>query len=77
MKLDEESLTTLLTTPALRAELALLVALCTDKIRRNVLANFPEPARLDAPASQITSPPLALLDGDLINFNEEETIGWT
>ena len=74
MKVDEESLTTLLPTPALRAELALLVALCTDEIRRNVLSNFPEPAGLDASASRTTSPPLALLDGDLINFIEEETI---
>ena len=73
MKVDEDSLTSLLPTPALRAELALLVALCTDEMRRNVLSNFPEPRKRTASANPLTSPLLALLDGDLIDFTEEES----
>jgi len=74
MKVDNDSLTSLLPTPALRTELALLVALCTDEMRRNVLANFPEPERRVS-ASPMASPRFALFDGDLIDFAEEEEDG--
>lgn len=74
MKVDDDSLTSILPTPALRAELALLVALCTDEMRRNVLANFPEPDRR-ASASPPASSSFALFDGDLIDFTEEEEDG--
>jgi len=74
MKVDNDSLTSLLPTPALRAELALLVALCSDEMRRNVLANFPEPDK-KASANPSASPPFALLDGVLIDFTEEEADG--
>ena len=73
MKVDDESLTSLLSTPALRLELALLVALCTDAMRRDVLSNFPEPAATTASASPLMSPPLALPNGDLIDFTDEES----
>jgi len=73
MKVDEDSLTSLLPTPALRAELALLVALCTDEMRRNVLSNYPEPEE----QSPVVSPPASLssapLCRDLIDFTEEES----
>jgi hypothetical protein len=74
MKVDNDSLTSLLPTPALRTELALLVALCTDEMRRNVLANFPEPEKRVS-ASPMASPRFALFDGDLIDFTEEEEDG--
>lgn len=73
MKVEDESLASLLSTPALRLEFALFVALCTDEMRRHVLSNFPEPDAETAPASAVASPPLALLDGDLIDSTEEET----
>lgn len=72
MKADEDSLTSLLSTPALRAELALLVALCTDEMRRNILSNFPEPAPIGVNASQMAPRPLALMGTDLIDFIDEE-----
>ena len=72
MKVDDESLTSLLSTPALRLEFALLVALCTDAMRRDVLSNFPEPAATTASASPLRSPSSTLLDGDLIDFTDEE-----
>lgn len=73
MKIDDESLTSLLSTPTLRLELALLVALCTDSMRRDVLSNFPEPAATTASATPLGSPPSAPLDGDLIDFTDEES----
>ena len=73
MKVDDESLTSLLSTPALRLELALLVALCTDAMRRDVLSNFPEPAAIPASAGPARSSPLTLLDEDLIDFTDEES----
>ena len=72
MEVDDESLTSLLSTPSLRLELALLVALCTDAMRPDVLSTFPEPATTTASASQLGSPPLTLPDGDLIDFIDEE-----
>lgn len=74
MKVDNDSLTSLLPTPALRADFALLVALCIDEMRRDVLANFPEPDKR-ASASPQSSPRFALFDGDLIDFTEEEEDG--
>ena len=73
MKVDDESLTTLLPTPTLRLELALLVALCTDAMRRDVLSNFPEPVATTASANSLMSPPLAALEGDLIDLTDEES----
>ena len=72
MKIDDESLTSLLSTPSLRLELALLVALSTDAMRRDILSNFPEPAATIASTSSLRSPPLELSDGDLIDFTDEE-----
>ena len=72
MRVDE-SLKSLLSTPALRLELALLVALCTDAMRREVLSNFPEPVATTTSASSLTSPSFAPLDGDLIDFTDEES----
>ncbi|KAL8729984.1 MAG: hypothetical protein Q9181_004820 [Wetmoreana brouardii] len=69
MKVDEESLTSLLSTPASRAELALLVALCTDQMRRDVLDNFPQPDKASAQSIPLPSSPLSLLD-DLIDLGE-------
>lgn len=68
MKVDGDSLTSLLPTPAQRAELALFVALCTDQIRRDVLANFFAPVKPTIPASPLPSPASA---GDLMNFDDE------
>lgn len=71
MKVDDESLTSLLSTPTLRLELVLLVALCTDEMRRNLLSNFPDPGPRSATANHLASPPPAFLEADLIDFSEE------
>ena len=74
MKVDEDSLTTILPTPGLRTELALLLALCTDQMRRDVLANFPEPEpRNVVSASLADSRPSPVLCGDLIDFTEAQS----
>lgn len=74
MKVDNDSLTSLLPTPALRGDFALLVALCTDEMRRDVLANFPEPDKR-ASANPLAPPQFGLFDGDLIDFTEGEEDG--
>ena len=69
MKDDEDSLTSLLPTPALRTELALLIALCSDEMRRNVLTNFPEPKQENVRSSvQSTT-------GNLIDLISDEREG--
>ncbi|KAL9007708.1 MAG: hypothetical protein Q9180_009594, partial [Flavoplaca navasiana] len=40
---EEALLTNILPTSTLRTDLALLVALCTDQMRRSLLENFPPP----------------------------------
>lgn len=58
---SENSLTTILPTPAHRVECALLILLCTDEIRRNVIATFDLPENLknlkesSTPAENLTS----------------------
>ncbi|KAL8999023.1 MAG: hypothetical protein Q9169_002021 [Polycauliona sp. 2 TL-2023] len=63
---EEALLTNILPTSALRTDLALLVALCTDHMRRNVLDNFPSPTK-----GNDTSMPSP--EQDLIIFNDPRT----
>lgn len=76
-KQDEgASLTSVLDTPALRVELGLLVLLCTDGMRSDLLATFDadkthETACSTAPAQPPTSNPQSPVQ-DLISFNEPE-----
>ncbi|KAI4171700.1 MAG: hypothetical protein LQ346_008722 [Caloplaca aetnensis] len=71
MKVNEDSLTSLLPTPGLRAELALLVALCTDELRRNVLGNFPEATT--ATAHHPSSSSIGLIDDNLIDLTADDS----
>ena len=66
MRVDEESLATLLPTPQLRAELALLIALCTDGMRRAVAANFVPP---DKPNTSANTPSSSPPENNLIDFD--------
>ncbi|KAL8760163.1 MAG: hypothetical protein Q9184_003420, partial [Pyrenodesmia sp. 2 TL-2023] len=66
MKVNQDSLISILPTPGLRTELALLLALCTDELRRNVLGNFPEATV--ATARHSNSPPVGLTDDTLIDL---------
>ena len=76
-KKDEgASLTSVLETPALRVELALLVLLCTDAMRNDLLATF-DPDQIDAlNLSTAAHPPSAprakASTRDLISFDEPQ-----
>ncbi|KAL9044185.1 MAG: hypothetical protein Q9214_002658 [Letrouitia sp. 1 TL-2023] len=72
MKVDEESLTSLLPTPPLRAELALLIALCTDDIRRHAANNFLLPDTY-APSSHPSNTSPSRPEESLINFDDPES----
>ncbi|KAL8673218.1 MAG: hypothetical protein Q9168_002370 [Polycauliona sp. 1 TL-2023] len=63
---EEALLTNVLPTSAQRTDLALLVALCTDHIRRNVLDNFPSPTKSNDSSTGMT-------EQDLITFNDPRT----
>ncbi|KAL8897113.1 MAG: hypothetical protein Q9207_007374 [Kuettlingeria erythrocarpa] len=71
MKVNEDSLTSLLPTPGLRAECALLVALCTDELRRNVLGHFPEPTT--ATARHLSSRPNDSINDNLIDLTTDDS----
>ncbi|KAI4286647.1 MAG: hypothetical protein L6R35_004099 [Caloplaca aegaea] len=73
MNVNEDSLTSLLPTPGLRTELALLVALCSDGLRRHVLSNFPE-ATTAMTARHLDSPPSSLIDDNLIDLTADDSI---
>ncbi|KAL8851214.1 MAG: hypothetical protein Q9221_003845 [Calogaya cf. arnoldii] len=60
---DEVLLTNILPTSVQRTELALLVALCTEQMRRSVLDNFPSPLK----GNGLSSP---LPEQNLITFND-------
>ncbi|ORX97906.1 hypothetical protein BCR34DRAFT_607106 [Clohesyomyces aquaticus] len=70
------SLTSVLETPALRVELALLVLLCTDAMRGDLIATF-DPDKTHETSSLTTAPPppskpRAPPTQDLISFDEEQ-----
>ncbi|KAL5376992.1 hypothetical protein DPSP01_010100 [Paraphaeosphaeria sporulosa] len=73
-KQDEgASLTSVLETPALRVELALLVLLCTDAMRSDLVATFDADKTHETESSTATppptSPPLQTATQDLISFD--------
>lgn len=72
MKVDEESLTSLLPTPPLRTELALLIALCTDDIRRHAADNFLLPDTY-APGNYPSNTSPSQPEENLINFDDLES----
>ena len=63
MTANEALLTNILPSAALRTDLALLIALCTDLMRRNVLENFPTPTKHSEPSTP-------LLEESLITFHD-------
>ncbi|KAL8910401.1 MAG: hypothetical protein Q9171_004310 [Xanthocarpia ochracea] len=63
MTANEALLTNILPSTALRTDLALLIALCTDSMRRNVLHNFPTPTKHSEPSTP-------LLEESLITFHD-------
>jgi hypothetical protein len=74
-KADEgASLTTVLETPTLRVELALLVLLCTDAMRNDLIATFDPDKTHETTASSApkpaTSSPASTPAYDLISFDE-------
>ncbi|KAF2444485.1 DUF726-domain-containing protein [Karstenula rhodostoma CBS 690.94] len=76
-KQDEgASLTSVLETPALRIELALLVLLCTDAMRSDLVATFDPDKTHETESSTATppptSPPPQTATRDLISFDEPQ-----
>jgi hypothetical protein len=74
-KNEGASLTSVLETPALRVELAMLVLLCTDSMRSSLIATFdPEKTHQasSTPAAPVPSPKPRSPSQDLISFDEPQ-----
>lgn len=67
---DEASLTSILPTQAMKTELALLIALCTDSMRRSLLSTFDPDLTNVAVPSAVVQGRIHPIENSLVDFND-------